>query len=162
METASERRLRKLMALAADPARGGIRGIASRARINYQTLDQIIKGIPHPPKKDGTQSPRNVGNSVARKIEAGEQLGDGWFDADDVATPAPPPDQFEQLLLDTFRKLTSLNDKHAAIVAVNKILTDREPATTKASKHNPFPGRVPLPQPKASPAASSKSKGSKQ
>lgn len=45
METASERRLRKLKTLAEDPTRGGIRKIADRAGLNYQTLDQIIKGI---------------------------------------------------------------------------------------------------------------------
>ena len=53
METASERRLRKLKTLAEDPTRGGIRKIADRAGLNYQTLDQIIKGIPLPVKKDG-------------------------------------------------------------------------------------------------------------
>ena len=77
METSSERRRRKLTELCAER---GLREVATRAGLNYQSLDQIIKGTLGEPKKDGTRAVKNLGNPSARAIEVAEKLGTGWFD----------------------------------------------------------------------------------
>lgn len=77
METSSERRRRKLAELC---DQRGIKNIAERAGLSPASLDQIIKGVLLPPKKDGSRSPRSLGDDAARKIEDAEHLGRGWFD----------------------------------------------------------------------------------
>ena len=77
METNSERRRRKLAELCAER---GIAAVAKSAGLNWQSLDQVIKGALLPPKKDGTRSPKNLGNDAAQKIEVAQGLGVGWFD----------------------------------------------------------------------------------
>jgi phage repressor protein C with HTH and peptisase S24 domain len=89
METAHDRRVRKLRTLAERP--GGVREIAAAADVNPQTLTQILSGVLLPEKADGTRSPRSVGNALARKLEDALQLGRGWFDAPDDITPARQP-----------------------------------------------------------------------
>ena len=64
----------------------GIRQVASRAALNWQSLDQVIKCVLLPPKKDGSRAPRSLGSAMARRIEASESLPDGWFDE----VEAPP------------------------------------------------------------------------
>ena len=78
METNSERRRRKLAEICAEK---GIKEVAESAGLNWASLDQVIKKELLPPKKDGTRSPKNLGNEAARKIEAAQNLGIGWFDA---------------------------------------------------------------------------------
>lgn len=79
MDTNDEIRLQRLRQLCRE-TEGGVRAVAKEAGLNWQTLDQIIKRVPLPPKADGTSSPRNVGTSLARQIEAAFKLGEGWFD----------------------------------------------------------------------------------
>lgn len=88
METNADRRRRKLAWLADDR---GLKAIAERADLNYQSLDQVIKGTLLPEKKDGTRSRKNLGDETARKIEESEKLGRGWFDIADLDVPAPAP-----------------------------------------------------------------------
>lgn len=80
METNSERRRRKLAALCEER---GLKNIAYRADVSAASLDQIIKRVLLPPKKDGSRSPRNLGDDAARRIEDAEGLGRGWFDDSD-------------------------------------------------------------------------------
>jgi hypothetical protein len=79
MDTNDEIRLRRLEELCRVH---GVKVVAAKAdpELNWQTLDQIIKRVEHRAKADGTKSPRNVGTSVARAIERGLDLGEGWFD----------------------------------------------------------------------------------
>jgi hypothetical protein len=79
MDTNDEIRLQRLRQLCRETD-GGVRAVASKAGLNWQTLDQIIKRVPLPPKADGTTSPRNVGSALARQIEESFDLGEGWFD----------------------------------------------------------------------------------
>ncbi|MBC7604317.1 MAG: hypothetical protein H7255_16860 [Ramlibacter sp.] len=79
METASQRRKRKLIALC---DQHGLGVIASKAALNPATIDQIIKSVLLPKKLDGTRSVRSLGDPAARAIEAALELGFGWFDAD--------------------------------------------------------------------------------
>lgn len=78
MESADERRRRKLSALC---QRYGLRTVAERAKINPNTLDQVLKGVLLPPKQDGSRSPRALGDESVQKIEVAFGLPDGWFDA---------------------------------------------------------------------------------
>lgn len=77
METNAERRRKKLADLC---AQRGLKKVAERAGLSAASLDQIIKGVLLPPRKDGTRNPRNLGDDAARKIEDAEGLGLGWFD----------------------------------------------------------------------------------
>lgn len=79
MDTNEEIRLRRLRQLCRETD-GGVRAVASKAGLNWATLDQIIKRVPLPPKADGTVSARNVGTTIARQIEESFELGEGWFD----------------------------------------------------------------------------------
>jgi phage repressor protein C with HTH and peptisase S24 domain len=83
METNAERRRRKLAELCQSR---GLKAVADRADLNPATLDQIIKGVLLPPKKDGSRSPRSLGDEAARKIEDAESLGLGWFDTPGITT----------------------------------------------------------------------------
>jgi phage repressor protein C with HTH and peptisase S24 domain len=78
METRKERRLRKLKWLV-DNTPGGVKEVAAKADLNYQTLTQIIKGVRLP-----SGNPRSVGDPVAGAIESAFGLGRGWFDSEDV------------------------------------------------------------------------------
>lgn len=77
METSAERRRRKLKDLC---AQRGLKAVADRAGVSAASLDQIIKGVLLPPKKDGSRTPRSLGDDAARRIEDAERLGRGWFD----------------------------------------------------------------------------------
>lgn len=81
METKDERRRRKLQQLVAGVT-GGLEAIAVRSETSPQYLQQIIKGVLLPPKKDGTRSPRSLGDAAAEAIEDAFELGRGWFDSD--------------------------------------------------------------------------------
>lgn len=87
METNADRRRRKLASLCDER---GLRAVAERAGLNYQSLEQIIKGVLLPPKQDGTRSPRKLGDDAARKIEEAEGLGLGWFDIQQAGAAAAP------------------------------------------------------------------------
>lgn len=87
METNADRRRRKLAQLCEER---GLRGVAERAELNHQSLDQIIKGVLLPPKLDGSRSPRKLGDDAARRIEEAEGLGRGWFDLPDAVAPDMP------------------------------------------------------------------------
>lgn len=80
METSAERRRRKLTWLC---DKRGLKQVAERAGLSPASLDQIIKGVLLPPKKDGSRNPRALGDDAARKIEDAEKLGTGWFDRDE-------------------------------------------------------------------------------
>lgn len=95
METKDTRRRRKLELLIAGTP-GGMDAIATAAQINPAYLSQIVKGVLLPPKKDGSRSPRALGDAAAEKIEDAYHLGRGWFDsnlplpgATGVAEPTP-------------------------------------------------------------------------
>lgn len=100
METRSERRYRKLIGLC--EKHGGYACVAAAAGLNPASLDQIIKKVLLPPKKDGSQSPRSLGDPAAHAIEDAFNLGRGWFDTDDQAAQVevkmsvaePPPSYF--------------------------------------------------------------------
>lgn len=101
METCSERRKRKLIALVAE--KGGLKTLAADCELNYAALDQVIKGVLLPPKKgDGTRSEKALGDDAARAIEAAYKLGRGWMDKDDtppvVVTQEPTLEQALALL----------------------------------------------------------------
>lgn len=83
METAGERRRRKLRELCEKHGRDEV---ARRSDVNPFALEQVIKGVLLPPKRDGTRSPRNLGDSAARAIEKAFDLPEGWFDAPEEAT----------------------------------------------------------------------------
>lgn len=85
METSAERRRRKLAELCEQK---GLRAVAARAGVSAGSLDQIIKGVLLPPKKDGSRSPRSLGDDAARRIEDAERLGRGWFDEPPSITTA--------------------------------------------------------------------------
>lgn len=84
METASERRRRKLTKLC---TKYGLKEVATKAGLNPQTLDQIIKGVLLEPAKDGSRRPRSLGDSAAEAIEDAWELGRGWFDNDRASEP---------------------------------------------------------------------------
>lgn len=63
--------------------RGGLVYVADRAELSSNTLDQVVKGVLLPARRDGTRSPRTLGDQAARRIEQALGLGNGWFDADD-------------------------------------------------------------------------------
>lgn len=88
METCSERRKRKLMELARE--KGGLKVLAADCGLSYGSLDQILKGVPLPPKADGTRSERSLGDDAARSIELRYGLERGWFDSDPAPTAAEP------------------------------------------------------------------------
>jgi hypothetical protein len=78
MESKDERRKRKLVQLVGD--KGGVKPVALAAGLAWETLDQVLKGTPLPAKKDGTCSPRSLGDPAAEAIEDAYDLGRGWFD----------------------------------------------------------------------------------
>lgn len=84
METAAERRRRKLTELC---DRHGRAAIAAAAEMSAVYLEQIIKGVLLPAKADGTRTPRSLGDRAARAIEAAFGLGEGWFDQPDEGPP---------------------------------------------------------------------------
>lgn len=96
METISERRTRKLVALA--ETKGGVAVIASDCGLSAAALDQIVKGTLLPTKKDGTRSKKALGNDAARAIEDRYGLGRGWFDAADEEMGESPAEPEAQLL----------------------------------------------------------------
>lgn len=110
METNAERRRKKLADLC---AQRGLKQVAERAGLSAASLDQIIKGVLLPPRKDGTRNPRNLGDDAARKIEDAEGLGLGWFDeppsitTSRVKVSAAPEDRAEFLSAAGFVPLIS-------------------------------------------------------
>jgi predicted component of type VI protein secretion system len=78
MDTNEEIRRRRLEKLCDD--NGGVRAVADKAGMNWQALDQIIKKVLLPTKKDGTRAARALGDDTARKLEETYSLGRGWFD----------------------------------------------------------------------------------
>ncbi|HCY17159.1 MAG TPA: hypothetical protein DHV21_14495 [Curvibacter sp.] len=90
METKDERRRRKLQLLVAGVT-GGLETISVRSETSPQYLQQIIKGVLLPPKKDGTRSPRSLGDAAAEAIEDAFDLGRGWFDSDRPLPTVEPP-----------------------------------------------------------------------
>lgn len=108
METKADRRYRKLNELLlrygnAPPdamsrpetelrvyqARGATT-IGEIAKVNPVGLMQVIKGVTHKARQDGTAAPRGVGDRIAERIEAALKLGTGWFDSDESEGTLPP------------------------------------------------------------------------
>jgi hypothetical protein len=87
METAGERRRRKLAFLCETYGRDLV---AQLSGTNPFALEQVVKGVLLPAKKDGTRSPRNLGDAAARAIEVALDLGEGWFDAPDEVEAFSP------------------------------------------------------------------------
>lgn len=139
METGPQRRKRKLIELI---KQHGVRKLAEQANLNWQSLDQIAKGVKNEPRQDGTQTEKNLGNAAARALELAWGLGEGWFDRDDLAHPAPPPtlSQLESLMLVTFRKLESDEDRFEALSRMNAFLTER---LNRPGPHDPWHGKPP-------------------
>ena len=110
METKDARRRRKLMVLI-EATEGGRDAVAVRSGLNPGYLKQIITRALLPPKRDGTRSPRALGDPAAESIEDAFQLGRGWFDSD-APLPAkqhllqePTPAYARHIL--PFRKVTA-------------------------------------------------------
>jgi hypothetical protein len=101
METAGDRRRRKLAALCEEHGRDNV---ARLSGTNPFTLDQVIKGVRLPPKKDGTRGVRNLGHAAARAIEEAFQLPIGWFDQPDE--PAGTPSSAALAVGETYDKMT--------------------------------------------------------
>jgi hypothetical protein len=78
MDTNAEIRRRRLAELCAQE--GGVRVVADKAKMNWQSLDQILKKVLLPQKADGTRNPRTLGDDAARDLEEVFDLGRGWFD----------------------------------------------------------------------------------
>lgn len=78
MDTKDEIRRRRLKELCG--SKGGVRAVAEKANVNWQSLDQILKGVLLPEKANGERSARALGDPLARKIEQAYDLGEGWFD----------------------------------------------------------------------------------
>ena len=85
METASERRRRNLLALC---KQFGIDEVASRAGLSRAALDQIIKGVLLPAKRDGSRRTRSLGPVAARAIERAFGKPEGWLDSSAPASVA--------------------------------------------------------------------------
>jgi hypothetical protein len=97
METIAERRKRRLIWLCSQ--KGGHVAVATAAGVSAAALDQIIKGVELPAKKDGTRSARGLGSPMARAIEAAyPELVKGWFDADDVAALMLTPEEIDWVM----------------------------------------------------------------
>lgn len=79
METNEQRRTRRLKLLIDSPGIG-IDVVAKQSGLSPAYLDQIVKGVRLPPKKDGTRSPRHLADKAARQIESGLGLTEGWLD----------------------------------------------------------------------------------
>lgn len=54
--------------------------VAKQSGLSPAYLDQIVKGVLLPPKKDGTRSARHLADKAARQIESGLGLTEGWLD----------------------------------------------------------------------------------
>lgn len=78
MDTNEEVRRRRLKQLC--DANGGVKAVAAKADMHWQTLDQILNKRLLPAKADGTRSPRSLSGESARTLEAIYDLGEGWFD----------------------------------------------------------------------------------
>lgn len=83
--------------------------VAERAGLNPDTLMQVIKGTLLPPRRDGTRSPRSLGNEAARQIEEAFELGVGWFDEADSPTVGMPLDMAHVVSLTQFDDPPLLN-----------------------------------------------------
>lgn len=127
METCSERRKRKLIALAEE--KGGLKSLAADCDLSYATLDQIIKGVLLPRKADGTRSERALGDDTARLIETRYGLERGWFDSDDSVAAAVPS---LEVALRVLAEALQASSKHARL-AVAPLLSAMaaEPAEAK-------------------------------
>lgn len=78
METKDARRRRKLGLLV---DQHGLEAVAVAAQKNPQYLRQVLQGVLLPIKRDGTRSPRALGDTAAEAIEDAMHLGRGWFDS---------------------------------------------------------------------------------
>jgi len=106
METAGDRRKRKLTELC---KLHGVEEVAARSGLNPDALRQIMSGVLLPPKKDGTRTPRRLGDAAAAAIEDAFTLGRGWFDSE-APEPHPDPERrmpsdSEWAVLDVIRKM---------------------------------------------------------
>jgi len=137
METASDRRLRKLRELC--DANGGPKAVGKAAGVSGDGLDQVLKGVLLPAKQDGTRSPRTLGDATARKIEAAYRKPRGWFDTEDGAPavaslPFRDLDPFEVQLVTFFRQM-SHDERHELLIQLNNQRTTTE---TVPSVANPW------------------------
>lgn len=128
METCSERRKRKLAELARE--KGGLKVLAADCGLSYGSLDQILKGVPLPPKADGSRSERSLGDDAARSIETRYGLERGWFDSD--PTPAAGTPENLAAALDVLTKVLQEADE-SVLMAVTPLLSAMasDPATAK-------------------------------
>lgn len=113
--------MRKLQWLAKE--HGGPEQIAAAANISAEALDQVLKGVLLPPKRDGSRTPRSLGDKAVEAIEDAFKLGRGWFDTDDgfddfedvsrratSTGPALPPSDFRDRHLVTESEWTALQE----------------------------------------------------
>lgn len=141
METKDARRRRKLQ-LVVSGVSGGLEAIAVRSEISPEYLKQVIKGVLLPRKKDGTRSPRSLGDAAAERIEDAFDLGRGWFDsdrplpeleplklADRSARPYPSKDwPFTEFTQEEFAQLDS-QQKGLVESMILQFIKTREPPT---------------------------------
>ena len=126
METNAERRRRKLKALGL--SRGGLVAVAERAGLSPESLEQVVKGTLLPPKKgSGERTPRSLGDSAARAIEAAHDLERGWFDNDSETEDMTAA---ELLLLGYFRMLDP--QLQAAVVETVRETAEKRAALQEA------------------------------
>lgn len=122
METISERRTRKLIALA--KAKGGIGVIADDCDLSTAALDQVVKGTLLPAKSDGTRSKKALGNKAARAIEERYGLGRGWFDIEDASAMPAAPDHLQSALAVVAKSLAE-SDRFARVwPKVSRLLSE--------------------------------------
>lgn len=128
METASERRKRKLAALV---KQYGLAGVAEKSGLNAAALDQVLKGV----KPKLMKQPKALGNRAARAIEVAYKLGEGWFDTDakgDERMAFGDLNAFEAQLVTFFRQLPP-EKQHDVLTALNSMIPAGKP-----SRAHPF------------------------
>lgn len=107
MKTAEERRREKLRELVETY---GVEEVARRANnASPEYLRQILRGVLGPQRANGTRSPRHVGTDLARAIEAGFGLEQGWMDSD--------ADTAESVSMARWRQAAELLAKHCDQIA---------------------------------------------
>lgn len=139
MDTNEEVRRRRLKQLC--DANGGLRAVAAKAEMNWQSLDQVIKRVLLPPKADGSQSPKALGDAAARDLERAYGLGEGWMD-----WPFEHVDFSAWAALDPTQRVFAEGQIAAAISAAAKTVTpafmNKKPVTDKKVEQH-FPALAP-------------------
>jgi hypothetical protein len=126
MDTNDEVRRRRLERLCKETL-GGLVTVAQNAGQSWAALDQILKRVELPPKKDGTRSAKALGDAAARSIESAHGLPEGWLD-----WPLDAVDYSK------YAKLSDI-DKGAVQARMMDAIANLITPTSKTLKGNPVP-----------------------